>query len=75
MAHSLAIFALYVTTLLAQTLAPDLAWPVAFAVAMLIGALLGAINGVFIAFLKLPWVTSRMSWPSIKMRPSPSLRS
>ena len=27
------------------------------------------------AFLRLAWVTSRMSWPSIKIRPSPSCRS
>lgn len=51
---SLAIFALYATTLLLQALAPDLPWPLAFAVAMGVGAALGAINGLLIAGLGLP---------------------
>lgn len=51
---SLAIFALYVTTLAVQGLASDLAWPFAFVLAMIVGAGLGAINGFFIAVLRLP---------------------
>ncbi len=51
---SLAIFALYVSTLLLQSVAPDLSWPLAFLVAVGVGALLGAINGLFIAGFGLP---------------------
>lgn len=51
---SLAIVALYVTTLFVQAGAPELGWPLAFAVAMVIGALLGAVNGVLIAGFGLP---------------------
>jgi simple sugar transport system permease protein len=51
---SLAIFALYVTTLLVQRVAPELGWPLAFVVAMGVGALLGAVNGLFIALFGLP---------------------
>ncbi len=51
---SLAIFALYVSTLLLQGLAPDLSWPLAFLVAAGVGALLGAFNGIFIAGFGLP---------------------
>jgi simple sugar transport system permease protein len=51
---SLAIFALYVTTLLVQRVAPELGWPLAFVVAMGVGALLGAVNGLFIAVFGLP---------------------
>jgi len=51
---SLAIFALYATTLIVQSIAPDLSWPLAFLVAVLIGALLGAVNGALIAGFGLP---------------------
>jgi simple sugar transport system permease protein len=51
---SLAIVALYVTTLLVQSLLPELGWPLAFLIAMLVGALLGAVNGIFIAGFGLP---------------------
>jgi simple sugar transport system permease protein len=51
---SLAIVALYVTTLLVQNLVPELGWPLAFLVATLVGAALGAVNGVLIAGFGLP---------------------
>lgn len=51
---SLAIFALYATTLIVQSVAPDLHWALAFPVAVLIGAALGAINGLLIAGFGLP---------------------
>lgn len=51
---SLAIFALYVTTLFAQNVAPELSWPLAFLIAMGVGALLGAVNGILIAGFGLP---------------------
>ena len=51
---SLAIMALYVTTLLAQSLLPELGWPLAFLIAILVGAALGAVNGIFIAGFRLP---------------------
>ncbi|HVG48443.1 MAG TPA: ABC transporter permease [Rubellimicrobium sp.] len=51
---SLAIVALYVTTLLVQRFVPELDWPLAFFVATVVGAALGAVNGVLIAGFGLP---------------------
>ncbi|EYD75542.1 Ribose ABC transport system, permease protein RbsC [Rubellimicrobium mesophilum DSM 19309] len=51
---SLAIVALYVTTLFVQNVTPEMGWPLAFLLAAVVGALLGAINGLLIAGLGLP---------------------
>jgi simple sugar transport system permease protein len=51
---SLAIFALYVTTLLVQAVTPEMGWPLAFLLAVVVGAALGAVNGTLIAGFGLP---------------------